>query len=634
MSACTITDRKIQKERKSMKKKIPILFLTATMCFALMLTTVFTYESYAGTGTAVLTRDGADDMYFDTASAALTKARDVGGTVKLLTDTEEDLIIPTNIVERPEGGQMEVEVPHVTLDLNGKTVTGNLQVYVASTYFTLTDTSSAKGGALTSGVTYDFGDVCYILADDIAFADSTGTLKNDYSYTDYIKLVSHDVHTQDLNPGRDMFCLYCGKALAAELDGGYYLSFEKALENANKKSDEAVINILSPKPLIGNVTGSNITVNLNGKGSVSDADSLVIKNNACLTVSDISEDSEDKSECATSFKIENGGTLKMNNIKCTILGGMGNISFTGDGTGATLTLKNCVGYAQIEIPIKTTLTPLTDGKANIRWAQNDTRTLQDMVADGYGMYNDYENKWVDHSLTACDNYTVKQAPLKSMSEIQINGTASKESDGTYSAIYGRELSFSVSVETLEGTAESYNAVSYKWYDGDDMIANATASSYVPTDKLSIGEHNLKCIAEYNGFALTKKLKLTVTKKPITNEDISITVEDAVFAPGTEGTGTEVGPTVTVEDGDIELTKGTDYKLEGTSSAVNTGSYTIKIVGMGNYSGELTKAWNINPLTIKAESGDTLRKEYDGNADVSESAASKAVLKPPIRMQIR
>lgn len=248
------------------------------MCFALMLTTVFTYESYAGTGTAVLMCDGADDMYFDTASEALTKAREVGGTVKLLTDTEENLIIPTNFVERPEGGQMEVAVPHVTLDLNGKTVTGTLQVYVASTYFTLTDTSSAKGGTLTNGVTYDFGTVCYILADDIAFADSTGVLKNEYNYTDYIKLVSHDVHTQD--PERDVFCLYCGKALAAELDGDYYLSFEKALESANKKEGEVVINILSPKPLIGSVTGSNITVNLNDKGSVSDADSLVIKNNA------------------------------------------------------------------------------------------------------------------------------------------------------------------------------------------------------------------------------------------------------------------------------------------------------------------------------------------------------------------
>lgn len=110
-----------------------------------------------------------------------------------------------------------------------------------------------------------------------------------------------------------------------------------------------------------------------------------------MTVSDISGDSEDKSECFTSFKIENGGTLKMNNIKCAILS-RGNIFFTGDGTGATLTLKNCEGYEQIEVPINATITPLTDGKANIRWTQNDERTLQDMVADGYGMYNDYENK--------------------------------------------------------------------------------------------------------------------------------------------------------------------------------------------------------------------------------------------------
>lgn len=180
------------------------------------------------------------------------------------------------------------------------------------------------------------------------------------------------------------------------------------------------------------------------------------------------------------------------------------------------------------------------------------------------------------------------------------------------------------METLEGTAESYNSVSYKWYDGDDQIANATASSYAPTDRLSVGEHNLRCIAEYNGFALTKKLKLTVTKKPITNEDISVTVDDAVFTPGAEGTGTEIGTNVTVEDGDLELTKDTDCKLEGTLKAVNTGSYTVKIVGMGNYYGELTKEWEIKPLTIKAESGDALSKEYDGNADVSESAASKAV----------
>ena len=90
------------------------------------------------------------------------------------------------------------------------------------------------------------------------------------------------------------------------------------------------------------------------------------------------------------------------------------------------------------------------------------------------------------------------------------------------------------------------------------------------------------IGSYTG---TIKGQFVIAQKPITAYDISITVADAVYK-----NGATVIPDVVVMHGTKVLTRGTDYSLYGNSTQMGTG--TVRITGLGNYNGEVTKNFNI------------------------------------------
>ena len=53
---------------------------------------------------------------------------------------------------------------------------------------------------------------------------------------------------------------------------------------------------------------------------------------------------------------------------------------------------------------------------------------------------------------------------------------------------------------------------------------------------------------------------------------------------------------------VDLTANTDYTVstESTPSATNAGEYSITITGTGNYTGEVTLSWKINPITLTSD----------------------------------
>lgn len=78
-------------------------------------------------------------------------------------------------------------------------------------------------------------------------------------------------------------------------------------------------------------------------------------------------------------------------------------------------------------------------------------------------------------------------------------------------------------------------------------------------------------------------------------------------------GAEQSTSVTVKDADEnELVYGTDYTIEGQTSAVNVGTYNVRVVGLNNYKGSKIKDWNITPasLTIKIIANEKTT-EYNG-----------------------
>ena len=74
----------------------------------------------------------------------------------------------------------------------------------------------------------------------------------------------------------------------------------------------------------------------------------------------------------------------------------------------------------------------------------------------------------------------------------------------------------------------------------------------------------------------------------------------VTTPSATYDGSEKTVTVTVKDNSTTLTAGTDYEVTGTTSATepSTGNgYAVTITGKGNYTGEVTRYWKINKISL-------------------------------------
>ncbi|MDD7602460.1 MAG: fibronectin type III domain-containing protein [Firmicutes bacterium] len=80
-------------------------------------------------------------------------------------------------------------------------------------------------------------------------------------------------------------------------------------------------------------------------------------------------------------------------------------------------------------------------------------------------------------------------------------------------------------------------------------------------------------------------QFVIAQKPITSSDISITVADAVYK-----NGAVVIPDVVVTQGSKTLKLGVDYNLYGSSTQMGTGS--VRVEGIGNYNGDVTRTFNI------------------------------------------
>ena len=62
----------------------------------------------------------------------------------------------------------------------------------------------------------------------------------------------------------------------------------------------------------------------------------------------------------------------------------------------------------------------------------------------------------------------------------------------------------------------------------------------------------------------------------------------------------------------ELVAGTDYSVTYSSDLVNAGTVTIKVAGLGNYTGSFTKTYKITKRSVTLTSA-TVSKVYDGSA---------------------
>ena len=169
----------------------------------------------------------------------------------------------------------------------------------------------------------------------------------------------------------------------------------------------------------------------------------------------------------------------------------------------------------------------------------------------------------------------------------VNGVMVEKRNEAVSIVNGVSVTLSTEVDTTVNPGK-YTAA---------ITLNDTSGNY----KLADG----KATCEYN-----------VAKKKLNDGDVNVLVPASA-----EANGERHVPEVTVTVGDKTLVADKDYTVTMPAEMITTGTYNIKVSGMGNYEGEVNKTFEIvftNDANAKAEvNGNTFRNNvYKGEITVS------------------
>ena len=190
-------------------------------------------------------------------------------------------------------------------------------------------------------------------------------------------------------------------------------------------------------------------------------------------------------------------------------------------------------------------------------------------------------------------------------------------------------SITITPATLTVTTPSANKV----YDGTPLTADGTISGFVNKEtatftttgsQTEVGNSKNTYSIKWNGTAKSTNYQiseavgtLTVTQQTIDPEDPEnnyngVTINNpsnSVY----DGKEHKWSPAVTDKEGNA-LVEGTDYEVTYSTSDFRnvTGTITVTITGIGNYTGKVTRTYEITPkaYTVTTESAN---KVYDGTA---------------------
>lgn len=117
---------------------------------------------------------------------------------------------------------------------------------------------------------------------------------------------------------------------------------------------------------------------------------------------------------------------------------------------------------------------------------------------------------------------------------------------------------------------------------DKSILNIDSKGYLKYSRAGKATITAK-LKQDTSISVSKEIKINGQLSELEVKDVT----DRVY------TGTEVEPNITIKDGSYTLVKNKDYKLEYSNNK-SCGIATIKITGIGNYTGEITKTFKIIP----------------------------------------
>ena len=190
-------------------------------------------------------------------------------------------------------------------------------------------------------------------------------------------------------------------------------------------------------------------------------------------------------------------------------------------------------------------------------------------------------------------------------------------------------SITITPATLTVTTESAKKV----YDGTPLTADGTISGFVNKEtatftttgsQTEVGNSKNTYSIKWNGTAKSTNYQiseavgtLTVTQQSIDPEDPENNYNGVTINKPSnkvyDGKEHKWSPAVTDKEGNA-LVEGTDYEVTYSTSDFRnvTGTITVTITGIGNYTGKITRTYEITPkaYTVTTESAN---KVYDGTA---------------------
>lgn len=145
--------------------------------------------------------------------------------------------------------------------------------------------------------------------------------------------------------------------------------------------------------------------------------------------------------------------------------------------------------------------------------------------------------------------------------------------------YGDTVSPSVGESKPAGAGD----VTFKFFDKD--------GNQVSDQPFPVGKYKVTASCEDADTIYTAEKEFEVVARELTEENVTFG-ENLVY------TGNELTQTVTVTVGGKELTKDTDYTVTGLTGT-EPGSYPVTVTGTGNYTGEVTKSFEIAKADISS-----------------------------------
>lgn len=143
--------------------------------------------------------------------------------------------------------------------------------------------------------------------------------------------------------------------------------------------------------------------------------------------------------------------------------------------------------------------------------------------------------------------------------------------------YGATVSPSVGESKPAGAGD----VTFKFFDKD--------GNQVSDQPFPVGKYKVTASCEDADTIYTAEKEFEVVARKLTEENVTFG-ENLVY------TGNELTQTVTVTVGGKELTKDTDYTVTGLTGT-EPGSYPVTVTGTGNYTGTVTKSFEIAKADI-------------------------------------